>query len=124
MIENKLEVVIVDDEIQITELLKSFIMISVENVYVHTFNNPLNAKLFLKNNKPDILITDYKMPDIDGVQLLKCADPSVKKVMISGYISEIAAEKIQELNVTCFEKPVPLKKLADIIQELETKINA
>jgi YesN/AraC family two-component response regulator len=118
----KLEVVVVDDEEQITELLKTFIQCVTQEISVHTFNDSVVAKDFIVNNPVDVLITDYKMPRFDGLQLMEAAAPQARKVMISGYVSEIAEEKLLKLNATFFEKPVPLRALAKIISEQQEKI--
>jgi YesN/AraC family two-component response regulator len=118
----KLEVVVVDDEEQITELLKTFILCITEEIRIHTFNDPIEARDFVAKNPIDVLITDYKMPKFDGLQLMEAASPMVKKIMISGYVSEIAEEKLEKLNATFFEKPVPLRALAKIISEQHAKI--
>jgi YesN/AraC family two-component response regulator len=118
----KLEIVVVDDEEQITELLKTFIQCITQEITVHTFNDSVVAKDFIMNNPVDVLITDYKMPRFDGLQLMEAAAPQARKVMISGYVSEIAEEKLQKLNATFFEKPVPLRALAKIISEQQEKI--
>jgi YesN/AraC family two-component response regulator len=118
----KLEIVVVDDEEQITELLKTFIQCITQEITVHTFNDSVVAKDFITKNPVDVLITDYKMPRFDGLQLMEAAAPAARKVMISGYVSEIAEEKLQRLNATFFEKPVPLRALAKIISEQQEKI--
>lgn len=118
----KLEVVVVDDEEQITELLKTFILCIAQEIRIHTFNDSVAAKEYIAKNPVDVLITDYKMPRYDGLQLMEATPPPVRKVMISGYVSEIAEEKLQKLNATFFEKPVPLRALAKIISEQQDKI--
>lgn len=115
----RLEVVIVDDEFQITELLKTFIQCSSENINVHAFNDSEDALSFLLENPVDILITDYKMPKYNGIELMESAPPHVKKVLISGYVSEIAEERLQKLDAVFFEKPVPMKALKKIILDIE-----
>lgn len=115
---------VVDDEKQITELLETFIQCLSTNASVYSFNNSEDAKCFIEEkNNIDILITDYKMPKYDGIQLLEIAGPDVRKILISGYISEIAAERLQKLNATFFEKPVPIKALETIILDQENLIN-
>ncbi len=114
-----LEVVIVDDEIQITELLKTFIECSSSNTNIHTFNDAAEARSFLLGNDVDVLITDYKMPKFNGIELMETAPPDVKKVLISGYVSEIAEERLQQLDAVFFEKPVPMKALGKIISDRE-----
>lgn len=119
--DKKLEVVIVDDEIQITELLKTFIQCSSQNSNVHTFNDSSEALKFITSNKVDVLITDYKMPKYNGLQLMESLPPEVKKILISGYVSEIAEERLQKLDAVFFEKPVPMKALGKIIHDQEKK---
>jgi two-component system, response regulator YesN len=118
-----LEVVIVDDEIQITELLKTFIECSSTNTNIHTFNDAAEARSFLLGNDVDILITDYKMPKFNGIELMETAPPDVKKVLISGYVSEIAEERLQQLDAVFFEKPVPMRALGKIISDQEKKLD-
>jgi len=112
-----LEVVVVDDEEQITELLKTFIQFASSKTHVITFNDSLVALDYIRSHAIDVLISDYKMPRLDGIQLLSSADDSVKKVLISGYVSEIAEEKILKMNASFFEKPVPIQKLKALIVE-------
>jgi two-component system response regulator YesN len=117
-----LEIVVVDDKEEITELIKTFILCLNQNINIHTFTNSVEAKNFIEKNKFDILITDYKMPFYNGLQLIEMCPPNVKKILISGYISEIAEEKLQKLNAFFFVKPVPLRALSKIIFEQEEKI--
>jgi DNA-binding NtrC family response regulator len=115
--DRKLEVVLVDDEEQITELLETYLLFSAQGLRIHAFNDSIMAKEFIAGNPVDVLITDYKMPRFDGLQLMESAPLQVKKIVISGYVSDIAEEKLQKLNATFFEKPVPLRALAKIISE-------
>ena len=116
-----LKVVVVDDELQITDLLKTFLHCVSKNVDVFTFNDPEEARAYLLQNKADVLITDFKMPKYDGIQLMKLMPPTSTKVLISGYVSEITEGQLSELNASFFEKPVPMKELGRIIHEAEAK---
>lgn len=118
----RLEIVVVDDEVQITELLKTFIECASTNSNVYTFNNAAEARSFIKENSIDLLITDYKMPEYNGIQLMEELSPEVKKVLISGYVSEIAEERLNQLDAVFFEKPVPMKALEKIIHDQEQQV--
>jgi len=120
----RLEIVVVDDEVQITELLKTFIECASKNSNVHTFNDAGEARNYIIKNSVDILITDYKMPKYDGIQLMEDISRDIKKVLISGYVSEIAEERLNELDAIFFEKPVPMKALEKIIREQERLLTA
>jgi DNA-binding NtrC family response regulator len=112
-----LEIVVVDDEEQITELLKTFIEFSAKDAHVHAFNDAAKARDFLMHNPTDVVITDYKMPRYNGLEVLAAAPPKARKILISGYVSEIAEEKLTKINAMFFEKPVPMKTLSRIIAE-------
>lgn len=118
----QLEVVLVDDEEQFTDVLKTYILDTTPGIWVHTFNDAILAKEFIAANPVDVLITDYKMPRIDGLQLMESAPPEARKIIISGYVPDITEEKLKKLNATFFEKPVPLRALAKIISEEQGKL--
>jgi len=120
----KIEVVVVDDEASITDLLESYIRFLTKNAAIHTFNDSVQAQNYIKNNHIDVLITDYKMPNVNGIQLMEQTRPGTTRIMISGYVSEIAEEKLQELKAFFFEKPVPMKKLGQIISQRESLVVA
>ena len=118
----KMEVVIVDDESMITDLIKSYVQFASENTEIHCFNDSVKAQEFLRNKDIDILITDYKMPGVSGMELLREAGSDTRKIMISGYISEIAEEKLNSINALCLEKPVSMKDLSGVIREKEKQL--
>jgi len=117
-----LEVVVVDDEERITDLLTTYIPLAAKGIQVHPFNDSLVAKDFVAHHIVDVLITDYKMPRLNGLQLIESAPPQVKKVMLSGYVSDISEEKLQKLNAVYIEKPVPLRALAKVITDQQDLI--
>lgn len=118
-----LEIVIVDDEEQITELISAAVQISSDNVNMHIFNDPTTALDFIKNNPLDVLITDYRMPKYNGLTLIQTAAAHVKKVLISGYIPTVTGDALQQLNAVFLEKPVPIKTLSDIIHQAEAALS-
>jgi two-component system response regulator YesN len=118
----KLEVLVVDDESMITDLIENYIRFTSKNTNIHTFNDPLKAREHLRKYLVDVLITDYKMPHLNGIELMEATAQGTKKIMISGYVSEIAEEKLQGLDAVFFEKPVPMKDLGRIIAEEEHRL--
>jgi DNA-binding NtrC family response regulator len=71
-------VVLIDDEEQITELLKT--LIEDEGHIVHSFECPAKAMEFFKNNFRDIdvVLTDYHIKNVNGLELVR------KMVLLSG----------------------------------------
>ena len=65
------KVLIVDDESTGRTILAKIIQQAEDDVSVESFDNPLDALSWLDDNHPDLIITDYRMPDINGVELIK-----------------------------------------------------
>jgi two-component system response regulator RpfG len=67
----KYSIVIVDDQFTNRKVLEK-LMLSIDfNLTVTTFGDPYKALEFSRLNTPDLVITDYKMPQMDGVELIR-----------------------------------------------------
>jgi len=64
-------VLIVDDESTGRTILAKIIQQAEVDVVIESFDNALQALHWLDNNHPDLIITDYRMPEINGVELIK-----------------------------------------------------
>lgn len=65
----KSKVLIVDDEIDALELMQE--LFENKGYYSITATNGLDALNKIKNQEPDIILSDIRMPEMDGMQLLK-----------------------------------------------------
>ena len=65
------KVLIVDDESTGRTILAKIIQQAEDDVSVVSFDNPVMALNWLDTNHPDLIITDYRMPEINGVELIK-----------------------------------------------------
>jgi DNA-binding NtrC family response regulator len=113
--DRNLEVVLVDDEKQIPEILKSFILHVNPEIRVHTFTDSLMAKEYIARNPVNVLVTDFRMPGLDGLDLLEFAPAGAAKVILCGSGSDIGEDNLRKHNATFFEKPVSLPLFAEFI---------
>lgn len=103
------KIVIVDDEKMVTSSFKT--LLKVEGYSdVHCFNNPVEAVEFLKSNMPDIIISDFIMPEMNGLEFLTEAKklyPEVSMILLTGYADkENAIRAINEIGLYKYiEKP-------------------
>jgi two-component system response regulator YesN len=81
----------------------------------------------LRTVKPDVLITDIKMPFMDGLQLCKIVRegmPWMKIIILSGHDEFEYAQKAIHLGVTDYLlKPVTVQKLHRILQKLAAQLD-
>ena len=73
--------------------------------------------IFMKNNiPPDVAVVDIKLPDIDGVKLVKIIKfkyPGIPVIIITAYGELVSSEEITSLNVNAFlEKPFSADELS------------
>ncbi len=107
MIDGK--IVIVDDEKMVTSSFKT--LLRVEGFSdINCFNNPIEAVEFLKTNTPDIIISDFIMPEMNGLEFLREAKklyPEVSMILLTGYADkENAIRAINEIGLYKYiEKP-------------------
>jgi two-component system response regulator RpfG len=65
------KVLVVDDESTGRSILTKIIQQAEKDISVEAFDNPLEALKWLNTNHPDLIITDYRMPGINGVEFIK-----------------------------------------------------
>jgi DNA-binding NtrC family response regulator len=98
----------VDDEPNMLRLLKT-ILTSKTNYEIVTTNNPLEAAKLLQEERFDLLITDLKMPLMDGMDLIetvKKIDAALPIIMVTAYGTiETAEEAIQKGAYDYITKP-------------------
>ncbi|HEY0943737.1 MAG TPA: response regulator [Opitutaceae bacterium] len=116
---NVKSVVVVDDEQSYTDLLAQLLG---ENLTcpVHTFTRPLAALEALPLLDVGMIVTDYYMPQLNGIEFLHRARklcPDVPFVMITGHMMELEADDYHEEVAlkAVLAKPFSWRKLADEI---------
>lgn len=113
-------VLLVDDEEMVLISIKSFLMLDGDYDVV-TANSPAEALELLKQRTVDLVISDYLMPDMDGISFLlqvKAAQPHAIRVLLTGYADkENAIKAINEVGLYQYiEKPWDNAELALIIK--------
>ena len=96
------KILVVDDEQSMAQFLG--IVLRKEGYQVSTANNGRDAMEKVKAEAFDVVITDIKMPGMDGIQLLqglKKHDPSLPVVIMTAYASQQSA--IDAVNLGAFQ---------------------
>ena len=112
--------VIVDDEEMVLASLRSFLALETD-YEVLTFSSPLRALKSIRESQIDLVISDYLMPEMTGIEFLlevKKLQPYATRILLTGYADkENAIRAINEVNLYQYiEKPWNNEDLKLIIQ--------
>lgn len=107
--DSKQTIVIVDDEDMVLKSLNSFLSLET-NYTVETFLSARKALEFIKNNDVDLVVSDYLMPEMDGITFLakvKAEKPHIPRIILTGYADkENAIKAINDVGLFQYvEKP-------------------
>ncbi|WP_458745924.1 response regulator [Candidatus Nitrosocosmicus sp. T] len=119
-------VLVVDDEDELAELYSKFLEVSGFNCMY--FTDPHAAiDDFAKNfNSYSLVITDLRMPGLDGLELtrrLRIYNKTVKILLITGFLVEenLDQDLVKEVGVSAvLEKPIHFKDLKPMIKQTLT----
>jgi two-component system, LytTR family, response regulator len=115
----KINCIIIEDEPLALERTKSYVLkLSFLNL-LSTFDNALDALVFLKTNKVDLIFLDINMGQFSGIQLLETGNIKAKTIITTAY-NEYAL-KGYDLNVTDYlMKPFTFERFLQAIDKVGT----
>ena len=121
----KIKIFVVDDEssvrITLSDDLKDLGFIIFE------YDNPLVALIDLPKHQPDIIFSDIRMPELNGIDFLKEVkkiSPTTYVVMMTGYSSvNTALEAVKSGAYDYISKPLNIEELKIILKQITDIIN-
>lgn len=118
-----LHVLLVDDEEDILRALEAYLAGALPNVTVHTATSGLAALQTMKKVQIDLLLSDYKMPEMDGLELLSRARtliPDVPRVLMTAFPEmELAILALNDGRIQhFFTKPLEPDMVRDVVKAL------
>lgn len=113
-------ILVVDDE----SVLQTIVSFNIE-VFGHKAlqaGSGIEAMEVLKDNKVDMIISDMKMPDGDGMfileELKKMKEKAPAVLFVTGFTRVPKEEAIAKGAIDVLDKPVDFKKVKEIIDSL------
>jgi DNA-binding NtrC family response regulator len=124
MTQNKLKIMVLDDEPIVCKRLKP--ALEKLGFEVDTFTRSFEAMQEVGKTRYDIIITDLKMEGIDGMRFLqeaKKAHPETEVIVITGFATmETAKESFKKGVFDFIAKPFNLSEIQRVVQRAEAKI--
>ncbi|MCF8106028.1 MAG: response regulator [Desulfohalobiaceae bacterium] len=112
-------ILVLDDETIVGARLKS--LLEKDGHRVETFIDPNRALLRLEEEEFDIVISDIRMREMDGIQVMNLVfqkSPSIKVILITGYATlELAREALTKGAFDFIAKPFKSREIRRTIQQ-------
>ena len=113
-------ILIVDDQKDIVRLLHSTLQTLGHQLDIVDAPSGEEALLEASRRKVDLLVADYLLPGISGVELMrkiKARTPELRVIFISGMTERKAREEMLNAGaVAVFDKPIPLADFLDAVE--------
>ena len=124
-----MKVLIVEDEIRIREGIRKLLTkLSEEYLVIGEAENGLQGLNMVMDLRPDLVITDIKMPQMDGLEMLlqlSAKDIHVKAIVLSAYSEFEYARQAVKLGVTEYLlKPISYNDFAQAMEHVKEQIKA
>lgn len=121
-------VLIVDDENMPRKILRDFLPWSDLGVgHIYEADNGESALIIAKEKKPDIIISDIKMPRMNGMALaeaVRSALPSCRFIFLSGYSDKEYLKGAIKLKAASYvEKPIDLEEISGVLSEIMKELD-
>lgn len=117
--EQGIKILIADDEVEFASTLVT--RLQLRKFQASMVNSGGEALEAVEKERPDVLLLDLKMPDLDGLEVLaqlREKHPSLKVIILTGHGSFDAGREGMELGAYDYiMKPVDLNRLIEIVRE-------
>ena len=118
------KVLLVDDE-------REFVQTLSERLLVREMGSAIaydgeSALSMVKEEEPEVMILDLKMPGIDGIEVLrrvKQTNPEIEVIILTGHGSEADMKTCMALGAFAYlQKPVDIERLSQTLKQANDKI--
>ncbi len=121
----EVDILLLDDEEEIVKRLKRFL--EKEGYEVFSGSGGKEGLNIIENNKIDVVVTDFKMGDMNGIEVLQRAKnlhPDIEGIVVTGFKDhELAIKSLRAGATDYLNKPVDLDDLLHSVEKAIERIN-
>lgn len=119
------KVLLVDDEREFVQTLSE--RLQLRDMGSAVAYDGESALSLVKDDEPEVMIIDLKMPGIDGLEILKkvkATQPQIEVIVLTGHGCEVDRKQCMDLGAFAYmQKPVDINLLSETLKKAHEKIN-
>ena len=116
-----MKVLIVDDEDVCTRALSRCLRLC--GYETHTARDGVEALRRIEAERPDVVITDMNMPNMNGLELLKAIGERFEEMAVILVTGQVRDDKtraaLAESGYACLDKPFCIEKMIEMLAQIE-----
>lgn len=113
-----MKILVVDDDAQVLRTLRK--ILEKKGHQVLAFGSALAALERLKEEPVDLILTDLKMPEMDGIEFLsraKALHPETPVILVTGFATiEMTVSAIKRGAFDFLKKPFEVQKIVEVVE--------
>jgi DNA-binding NtrC family response regulator len=114
-------ILVVDDEARVLFVLRHALARVIEPYEVEAASSGREALQKIAEMDFALVLTDLRMPDIDGIELsreVRAHHPHAAIIWMTAFGSHLVAAEADELGIdACLDKPVPISRIRDAVRD-------
>jgi CheY-like chemotaxis protein len=124
MCKNGKRFLVVDDDPLMLKMLSDCLKLATNHCFIDTIHNAKQALDLLEERTYDVLVTDYMMPGMSGLSLIRRArqiDPSLRIILVTALSMPIISREVSGLDDLCMiRKPFNYEDIARAVSSWDT----
>ncbi|MFT7029257.1 MAG: two-component system LytT family response regulator [Marinoscillum sp.] len=110
----------IDDDPLFLKILAAYFREIKSAELISTYSNSVEGIMAIVKEKPDVLLLDFEMPYLDGIEALETLEKRPKVIMISGYLDAPVATNFP---IDAFISKVDLKS-SELLEAIIRKVTS
>ena len=123
-----MKILVVDDSNFIKSLVTKTLQNNIPTLELSVASNGIEGYSLYRTEKPDLIITDLLMPEMNGwafLKLIREEDLKVKVIVLSADVQKATRDEIEKFGITSFiHKPFNSEKAEQLINIVREAFNA
>lgn len=120
-----MRIMIIDDDVSSAKSVEK--VLSIEKHETSVFHNPVEAVKAYEAEKFDLVVSDFKMPDLTGIDVLKKikkSDKDANVIIFTGYADiDNAIAAVNNGAYAFFRKPLNVSDFIETVSQLEEELS-